>query len=444
MIAFEALILAPNAGVPLARSIPALLWPLLGRPLLGHVLAAAHDAGATRVSVVTGPETDDAAFAAVAAAHGATLVRASCAPVPRDEIDDGAPGLDLGFLHAALFAAQAETVLVLDGAAALVQPGTLRQLGEVHAHERAAATRLLAVTPRPDGRPACVCLFERRATLLALETCLRARPAGAESDLGDLFVALVESGRVVATTAVEQPAELAVASSAMGVATAAATLRERRNRELLEAGVLLEDPASTWVDVDARVAPGALLRPSVVLEGRTSVAPGAEIGPFARLVDVSVGVGALVLDHCVLRECVLDEGASVGPFAHVRPGSRVRRGARVGNFVELKQTDLGEGSKASHLSYLGDATIGSRVNLGAGTITCNYDGVDKHPTRIEDGAFIGSDTTLVAPLTVGAGAYVGAGSTLTQDIPADALALTRAPLVLRDGWAARKRAQRKP
>ena len=160
------------------------------------------------------------------------------------------------------------------------------------------------------------------------------------------------------------------------------------------------------------------------------------MGPFVRLVDVEVGTGAQILDHCLLRECVVEAGASVGPFAHLRPESRVGARAKVGNFVELKKTHLGEGSKAPHLTYLGDATVGAGVNIGAGTITCNYDGAQKHPTRIEAGAFVGSDTTLVAPVTVGEGAYVAAGSTITEDVPKDALALGRARQVTKPGWAA--------
>ena len=165
----------------------------------------------------------------------------------------------------------------------------------------------------------------------------------------------------------------------------------------------------------------------------------AEVGPFVRLVNVEVGQGAEILDHCLLRDSVVEAGASVGPFAHLRPESRVGARAKVGNFVELKKTDLGEGSKAQHLSYLGDASIGPGVNIGAGTITCNYDGVTKSPTRIEAGAFVGSDTTLVAPVTVGEGAYVGAGSTITHDVPKDALALGRARQVTKPGWAAQRR-----
>jgi len=163
------------------------------------------------------------------------------------------------------------------------------------------------------------------------------------------------------------------------------------------------------------------------------------VGPFVRLVDVEVGNGAQILDHCLLRQSVVEAGASVGPFAHLRPESRVGERAKVGNFVELKKTHLGEGSKAQHLSYLGDATVGAGVNIGAGTITCNYDGARKSQTRIEAGAFVGSDTTLVAPVTVGEGAYVAAGSTITEDVPKDALALGRARQVTKPGWAARRR-----
>jgi len=212
-----------------------------------------------------------------------------------------------------------------------------------------------------------------------------------------------------------------------------------RAEELAAEGVIVEDPGSTLVGPEVAVETGAVLRPFTILEGRTVVRRGAVVGPFVRLVDVEVGPGARVLDHCLLLESVVEAGASVGPFSHLRPQSRVRERARVGNFVELKKTDLGEGSKAQHLSYLGDATVGAGVNIGAGTITCNYDGTHKHRTHIDSGAFVGSDTTLVAPVSVGAGAYIAAGSTITEDVPGDALALGRARQVTKPGWAAKRR-----
>jgi bifunctional UDP-N-acetylglucosamine pyrophosphorylase/glucosamine-1-phosphate N-acetyltransferase len=218
---------------------------------------------------------------------------------------------------------------------------------------------------------------------------------------------------------------------------------QRRAAELLAAGVRVEDPQSTLVGPEVVVEPEAELRAFTVLEGRTVIRRGASVGPFVRLVDMEVQEGAQVLDHCLLRESVVEAGASVGPFAQLRPGSRVGRGARVGNFVELKKTQLGAGSKAQHLSYLGDATIGPGVNIGAGTITCNYDGEKKSPTRIEAEAFVGSHATLVAPVTIGEGSYVAAGSTITEDVPRDALALARARQVSKPGWAERRRARRR-
>ncbi|HEY6547816.1 MAG TPA: DapH/DapD/GlmU-related protein [Vicinamibacteria bacterium] len=212
-------------------------------------------------------------------------------------------------------------------------------------------------------------------------------------------------------------------------------------RKSLEPGVLLEDEATTIVSPESIIEPGATLRPFVIVEGRSIVRAGAVVGPFVRLVDTEVGPDARILDHCLLLESVVEAGAQVGPFTHLRPESRVGAGARVGNFVELKKTRLGAGAKAPHLSYLGDADIGPRANIGAGTITCNYDGVAKHKTVIGEGAFVGSDVTLVAPVSVGDGAFVAAGSTITADVPADALALARSRQVTKPGWARARRAK---
>jgi bifunctional UDP-N-acetylglucosamine pyrophosphorylase/glucosamine-1-phosphate N-acetyltransferase len=219
------------------------------------------------------------------------------------------------------------------------------------------------------------------------------------------------------------------------------TGRQERIARLAASGVRIEDPATTLVGPEVVVEPEAELRAFTILEGRTIVRRGASVGPFVRLVDMEVHEGAQVLDHCLLRESVVEAGASVGPFAQLRPGSRVGRGAKVGNFVELKKSHLGDGSKAQHLSYLGDATIGPGVNIGAGPITCNYDGQKKSPTRIEAGAFVGSHATLVAPVTIGEGSYVAAGSTITDDVDKDALALGRARQVQKPGWAEKRRAR---
>jgi len=204
-------------------------------------------------------------------------------------------------------------------------------------------------------------------------------------------------------------------------------------------GVTLLDPSTTFIDDGVTIGAGTVIHPGVTLEGRTRIGARCRIRSWVRVSDSVVGDDVLVNNSCVIVESEVDGGCSVGPFAHLRPGSRMRSGAHVGNFVELKKTVLGEGSKASHLAYLGDAAIGAGVNIGAGTITCNYDGEKKNPTTIGDGAFIGSDSQLIAPVTVGPGAYVAAGSSITDDVPAGALGIARSRQRNIEGWVARKK-----
>jgi bifunctional UDP-N-acetylglucosamine pyrophosphorylase/glucosamine-1-phosphate N-acetyltransferase len=210
----------------------------------------------------------------------------------------------------------------------------------------------------------------------------------------------------------------------------------------MASGVTLLDPARTCVDADVAVGADTIVHPGVQLEGRTTIGLGCVLRSGVRVTNSVIGDSAEILDHCVVVDSRVAAGARIGPFAHLRPGSDVREHAHVGNFVELKKTVLGRGSKANHLAYLGDATVGEGVNVGAGTITCNYDGVHKYPTVIEDGAFIGSDSQLVAPVTIGKGAYVAAGSSITKDVPAGALAVARGQQVVKEGWVARKKAPR--
>ncbi|MEK6533681.1 MAG: DapH/DapD/GlmU-related protein, partial [Nitrospirota bacterium] len=224
------------------------------------------------------------------------------------------------------------------------------------------------------------------------------------------------------------------------LAEAEQVIRQQIRRRWMEAGVTMIDPASTWIDAEAVIGKDTTLHPNVTLEGKTVIGEGCEIRSFTRLTNCVVGSHVTILDHCVCADSQIDEQATIGPFVHLRPGVRVRKKAKVGNFVEMKKTDLGEGAKANHLSYLGDATIGKGVNIGAGTITCNYDGVHKYQTIVGDHVFLGSDTQLIAPVTVGAGAVIAAGTTVTQDVPADALAIARVAQVNRAGWAARRRA----
>lgn len=203
-------------------------------------------------------------------------------------------------------------------------------------------------------------------------------------------------------------------------------------------GVTLVDPSTTFIDDGVVIGRGTIVHPGVTLEGRTRIGANCRIRSWVRITDSVIGDNVHINDSCVIAESQVDDGGIVGPFSHFRPGSHMKAGSHVGNFVELKKTVLGEGSKANHLAYLGDSTIGAGVNIGAGTITCNYDGQKKHATVIEDGAFIGSDTQLIAPVRVGAGAYVAAGSSITEDVPAGALGIARGRQTNIPDWARRR------
>jgi bifunctional UDP-N-acetylglucosamine pyrophosphorylase/glucosamine-1-phosphate N-acetyltransferase len=225
----------------------------------------------------------------------------------------------------------------------------------------------------------------------------------------------------------------------MELAEVSAILRVRKNQDLMASGVTLVDPATTFIGVDVAIGPDTIIHPSVHLEGATRIGSGCEIQSAVRIVNSTIDDGVQIGNFCLILDSHVSRGARIGPFAHIRPQSSVGEDAHVGNFVELKKTTMGRGSKANHLAYLGDATIGERVNIGAGTITCNYDGTLKHPTVIEDGAFIGSDSQLIAPVRVGKGSYVAAGSSITEDVPAESLAIARGKQVNKEGWVAKRK-----
>jgi bifunctional UDP-N-acetylglucosamine pyrophosphorylase / glucosamine-1-phosphate N-acetyltransferase len=450
----QAVILAAGKGTRMKSGRAKVLHPVLGVPLLEHVLRTVAAAGAAPVAVVVGHQAEAVELAF--AGRGLTFVRQE-------------PPLGTG--HAVqvareVFAAHPErTVLVVNGDVPLLRPETLQRLLATHHERGAAATLLSVVLPDPGAYGRVVRdetggvraiveakdatgdvrgIREINAGLYAFEVPallgvlgkLKPQNAQGEFYLTDVVGLLRAAGQPVAAVAADDPDEGLGVNSIAELSAATRTLRARRTEALMAAGVGIEDPDSTHVGLDVVVEADAVLRPYTFLEGRTVVRAGASVGPFVRLVDTDVGPGAQILDHCLLRECVVGAGAAVGPFAHIRPETRIGAKAKVGNFVELKKTALGDGSKVPHLSYIGDATVGPGVNIGAGTITCNYDGAHKHPTRIEAGAFIGSDTTLVAPITIGEGAYIGAGSSITEDVPAGALALGRARQTIKPGWAA--------
>jgi bifunctional UDP-N-acetylglucosamine pyrophosphorylase/glucosamine-1-phosphate N-acetyltransferase len=263
------------------------------------------------------------------------------------------------------------------------------------------------------------------------------------SSFDDLALRLTKAGRRVGFSERPDPEWAMPVDDGPSVARAARDLRRRKNDSLARRGVVFLDPATAWIDWDVRIGPRTVVYPSVVIEGPTRIGPDGAIYPHVHIMGSILGPRVKVLTSTVMEGAILESDVQVGPFSRLRPKTRVRAGAKVGNFVEMKNTDFGPGSKAQHLSYLGDSTVGKGVNVGAGTITCNYDGVSKNPTRIDAGAFIGSGTELVAPVTIGRGAYVAAGSTITKDVTAGALAVARARQVEKPAWVLeRARARR--
>jgi bifunctional UDP-N-acetylglucosamine pyrophosphorylase/glucosamine-1-phosphate N-acetyltransferase len=250
---------------------------------------------------------------------------------------------------------------------------------------------------------------------------------------------LIRKGEKVVAICRPEPEEVLGVNTRQELSRSSAALYARKAEELQKRGVTLLDATRTWIDPRARVGRDSTLYPDVIIEGPCVLGRGCVVMPGCRLVRCKVGNGAEIKDHCVLLDSQIGEGAEVGPFAHLRPGSVLGARTRVGNFVELKKTHLGAGSKAPHLSYLGDASIGPACNIGAGTITCNYDGTSKYPTTLARGVFIGSDAQLVAPVTVREGAYVAAGTTVTEDVPAGALAIGRSRQRNVRGWVRRRK-----
>jgi bifunctional UDP-N-acetylglucosamine pyrophosphorylase/glucosamine-1-phosphate N-acetyltransferase len=232
------------------------------------------------------------------------------------------------------------------------------------------------------------------------------------------------------------------AGSIAAMVAADAEEKSAKARRLMEAGVTIFRPDTCVIDAEVEVAPGTVIEPFVQLLGQTRVGAGCRIRSFTVVENSTVGDNVLLRQSCILTDSVVEAGAKIGPFSHLRPGSEIGEDAHVGNFVETKKARLGKGAKANHLAYLGDSTVGEGSNIGAGVITCNYDGVNKHQTTIGKGVFVGSDSTLVAPVTLGDGSYVGAGSCITRDVPAGALAVGRARQITKEGWAAARRARK--
>jgi bifunctional UDP-N-acetylglucosamine pyrophosphorylase/glucosamine-1-phosphate N-acetyltransferase len=378
----------------------------------------------------------------------------------------------LGTAHALLTTAPvlrgaSGALVLLSGDAPLLSAQTLRALTDRHESTAAAMTVVTAIVDDPGGYGRIVRSGERLARIVEdrdanpeersiheinsgiyafalnglFDALTAVAPDNAQREfyLPDLAAIYHQSGRVVETLTVANPDEIRGINSRAELADMSRIVRQQKNQDLMAAGVTIEDPATTYIDVTVDIGADTVIHPGVSLEGRTTIGGGCEIHSGVRVVNSRLGNHVIVLNHCVITDSAIADHACVGPFAHLRNEADIRERARVGNFVELKKTVLGPGSKSMHLSYLGDATIGAQVNIGAGTITCNYDGEKKQSTVIEDGAFVGSDSQLIAPVTIGKGAFVGSGSTIRENVPPGALAVTAGKQRNIEGWVAKKK-----
>jgi len=453
-------ILAAGKGTRMRSDLAKVLHRAGGRPLIEHVMRACLPLKAAQILAVVGHQAEE--VAAVVTELGGQII------VQQPQRGTG---------HAMQVARRAmrksaRLALVIPGDAPLLRAATLASLLEAHRRGEAAATILTAELDDPagygrilrdsEGRVQAIvedsaATPDQRAirevnssiycfTLETLWPCLAAlRPTNAHRELylTDAIALLRQrNGRVLAQIATD-PQEILGCNTREHLADVDHIFRARKARELMDAGVTIYLPDTVVIDPEVTAGPDTVIEPGVQLLGHTRIGARCRIQTGAVLEDMRVEDGAHILPHSVMISSRLGPNTMVGPFARLRPGADIRAGARIGNFVEVKKSVIHEGSKAPHLAYLGDATIGRETNVGAGTITCNYDGAAKHPTTIGNRVFIGSNSTLVAPVRIADGAYVAAGSTITDNVPADALAIARGRQANKPGWAAARRAAAK-
>jgi bifunctional UDP-N-acetylglucosamine pyrophosphorylase/glucosamine-1-phosphate N-acetyltransferase len=449
-------IMAAGKGTRMRSARPKVLHALAGRTLLGHVLAALQPLHPERIIAIVGHQHEQ-----VAASLPAGVEWVLQAP-------------QLGTGHAVmqvlpqLPAEAGGTLLLLSGDVPLIRQETLQRLVGHHREHRAAATILTARMPVPgnlgrvirggdqveaiveakDARPEQLAVDEINAGIYCFDWAkvapllARLQPNNAQGEyyLTDVIAMLVAAGEPVHAVVTADWTEVMGINDRVELAQAGTILKDRLNAGWMRQGVTLVDPAQTHIDADVSFEGEAVVWPGCSIQGTTVIGDGAEIGPHSQVKDSRIGAGALIRQS-VVDACEVGPATQVGPFAHLRLHAVVGADCRIGNFVELKKTTFADGVKASHLSYLGDATIGSGSNIGAGTITCNYDGVAKHPTTIGERVFVGSDAVLVAPLNLASDSYVAAGSVITEDVPAGALGIGRGRQANIEGWVWRRRGE---
>jgi UDP-N-acetylglucosamine diphosphorylase/glucosamine-1-phosphate N-acetyltransferase len=458
----EIIILAAGLGTRMKSSLIKILHRAGGRPIIDYVLDLANAITDRKPVMVIG--------------HQREAVQQQCGDRARYAIQDQ----QLGTGHAVLQAANtleseidsAARVLILSGDVPLTRQETLERLfaehdrhgnavtllsmrpadpamyGRVIRDDSGAVTKIVEVKDaspdekRIDEVNAGIYVFNAADLFRSLRS-LSTHNAQGEYYLTDAIEILRKEGKRVGAVIAADPVEALGVNSRADLAAVEAELTARHISKLMASGVTFRNPSVVLIDTTVDIAPDTIVYPFVTLEGATRIGRDCVIESGVHLKNVVLRDGVHVRTGSVAEGAIVDSGASVGPYAHLRPGTVLGKKVKIGNFVETKKAVFAEGAKASHLSYIGDAEIGANVNIGAGTITCNYDGVNKHKTVLEEGVFIGSDTQLVAPVTVGKGAYVGAGSTITKDVPPDALALTRVAQKNIEGWASRRREQMK-
>jgi bifunctional UDP-N-acetylglucosamine pyrophosphorylase / glucosamine-1-phosphate N-acetyltransferase len=457
---FSVVILAAGKGTRLKSTLAKVLHRAGGRTLVEHVVRACEPLRAREVLVIVG--------------HQAEAVGACVTPLgARTVLQEPQNGTGHALRVARPKLGRTRYALVLPGDAPLVRRETLERLARSHLESGAAATVLTAVLAEPSGYGRIVrksdnsvsaivedraATLEQRAiqeinsslyafTLAELWPCLDAlRPDNAHRELylTDAIALLNQRGRRVLAEVAGDAREVLGCNTRAELAEVDRIFRERKCRALMDAGVTIFLPETVWIDEDVSVGADTVVEPGVQLLGATRIGANCHIHTGSVLTDMVLDDGVTVHPHCVMASSRIRAGAGVGPFSRLRPGADIGPNAHVGNFVEVKKSRLGEGARAQHLSYLGDASIGPHTNIGAGTITCNYDGVQKNRTVIGKQVFIGSNSALVAPVRVGDRAYVAAGSTITENVPADALGIARGKQVSKPGWAAARRRETDP
>lgn len=456
--ALHVVVLGAGKGTRMKSALPKVLHGAAGLPLLEWVLRVARSLQPASITVVLG--------------HGADAVKAAA---QADDVRFVIQEPQLGTGHALLQAApmldgQSGRVLLLSGDVPLLRAASVQGLLEAQRANQAAVVVATAVVPDPTGYGRMVrdrdgallrIVEHRDATdqeraiaeinsgvyvfdLAPLFNALRrigSANAQGEYYLPDLVGIFRGDGRAVEAVVLDDADEIRGINTRAELADVGRVLRERINAGHMAAGVTLVDPATAYIGPDVTIGPDTLVHPFVVLDGRTAVGGGCEIHAGSHVSDSRLADGVTVLNHCVIEASEVSEGGRIGPFARIRPDSVIGAEVHIGNFVEVKKSRLGKGTKVGHLSYLGDSEIGAGVNVGAGTITCNYDGQKKHKTTVGDGAFVGSNSTLVAPVTIGQKAYVAAGSAITMDVPDGALGISRGRQANKAGWVAARAAR---